>query len=104
MVPRRHGVFFFAPTTRVLDIVVFRYLDEAPQRAPLAVLFVGFVLFLSIVLVNLFIGVVTDVYPTAKDSSERVRLPMAKRSCSLPTASLTIRAVWLSGCGVVQWR
>lgn len=47
------------------------YLDETPQRLPLTVLFVGFVLFLSIVLVNLFIGVVTDLYPTAKKNSEQ---------------------------------
>lgn len=52
---------------------VNRYLDESPQRPALSVLFVGFILFMSIVLVNLFIGVVTDLYPTAKRNSEQVR-------------------------------
>lgn len=46
-------------------------LDEAPERLSTTLLFLSFVMILAIVMLNLFIGVITDVYPAAKRHSER---------------------------------
>lgn len=44
--------------------------SDTPPRTFTTVLFVVFIMFLGIVILNLFIGIVTDVYPAAKSRSE----------------------------------